>query len=122
MPQSSTPQEQLDAVAQAVDRASTADAATLAELKTEILGRKAGALTLILRSLAGLPSEERRAIGARANQLKKQLEEAIAVRERALDDAARAPKQLDWTMPGGHRSSSIGPCPAAPRGTVRCTP
>ena len=100
MPQSSAHQEQLDAVAQAVDRASTADAATLAQLKTEILGRKAGALTRILRSLAGLPSEQRRAVGARANQLKQQLEEAIAARERALADEARAPKQLDWTMSG----------------------
>ena len=100
MPQSSAHREQLDAVAQAVDRASTADAATLAQLKTEILGRKAGTLTLILRSLAGLPSEERRAVGARANQLKQQLEEAIAARERALADEARAPKQLDWTMSG----------------------
>ncbi|UCF40553.1 MAG: phenylalanine--tRNA ligase subunit alpha [Gemmatimonadota bacterium] len=99
MPQTPAHQEQLDAVAHAVDRASRADAATLAQLKTEILGRKAGTLTLILRSLAGLPSEERRAIGARANQLKRALEEAIAQRELALQQEARAPKALDWTMP-----------------------
>ncbi len=100
MPNSSTPQEQLEAVALAVDRASTVDAAALAQLKTEFLGRKAGRLTLILRSLAALPTEERRAVGARANQLKRQLEEAIAARERALEEEARAPKALDWTMPG----------------------
>jgi phenylalanyl-tRNA synthetase alpha chain len=100
MPPSATHQEQLESVARAVDRASTADAATLAELKTEILGRKAGTLTLILRSLAGIPAEERRAVGARANQLKNQLEEAIARRERALEQEAREPKALDRTMPG----------------------
>lgn len=95
-----SPQAQLDAIARAVDRVSTADEATLRRLKTELLGRKAGKLTHILRGLADLPPEERRATGARANQIKIALEQAIAAREAALAGAGRVGAVDDPTMPG----------------------
>ncbi len=93
-------EQQLDQVERAVDLVSGADATTLVELRTAHLGRKAGQLTEILRSLATLPPEERRRIGARANQLKNRLEEAIAARERALAAAEASRETLDPTMPG----------------------
>jgi phenylalanyl-tRNA synthetase alpha chain len=92
--------DQLDELAQAVDRVTTADAATLAELRTELLGRKSGKLTQILRTLGSLSAEERRSVGARANEVKGQLERAIAEREQALADEASQVVDVDWTMPG----------------------
>ncbi len=91
--------DQLDELTRAVDRVATADATTLADLRTELLGRKAGRLTQILRSLGSLPADERRAIGARANQVKQQLESAIADRERALATGTAPSGDVDLTMP-----------------------
>src|SRR5690349_18245846 len=77
-----------------------ADARRLQELKTELLGRKAGALTEILKSLPKLAPAERKAVGGAANALKQELEQAFDARERALARATRAPGGLDRTMPG----------------------
>ena len=76
-----TVHEQLDAALAAVDQISTASSAELADLRTHLLGRKAGVLTMVLRSLGGLPPEERRGVGARANEIKQQLESAFEQRE-----------------------------------------
>src|SRR3989449_8714956 len=48
-----------------------ADQRRLQDLKTEILGRKAGALTKILAQVPKLDPEPRRAVGAAANELKR---------------------------------------------------
>ena len=77
-----------------------ADARRLQELKTELLGRKAGALTNILKGLPKLPPDERKAVGGAANALKRELEAAIDARERALARAGRAPAGVDRSMPG----------------------
>jgi phenylalanyl-tRNA synthetase alpha chain len=90
----------LAAVAAALQEVREADAARLAELKVELLGRKAGRLTQVLRSLAQRPPEERRAIGQRANALKSEIESAIKGRETELEDVGSAPDTVDWTMPG----------------------
>jgi phenylalanyl-tRNA synthetase alpha chain len=93
-------EQPLREVVRAVARVAAADPSTLATLRTELLGRKAGKLTHVLRSLASLSPEDRRQLGARANQLKQQVEQAIAAREAELAGAAtRAPAQ-DGTMPG----------------------
>jgi len=94
---------ELDAVAALLPEIAALDAHGLSALHTELLGRKAGRLTTILKGLSRLPPDERRAIGARANQLKNQLETAFAEREAALKHASgRAPAQ-DFTMPGRAR-------------------
>src|SRR2546422_5894992 len=67
-----------------------ADQRRLQDLKTEILGRKAGALTKILAQVPKLDPEPRRAVGAAANELKREFEAALAARERALARSARA--------------------------------
>jgi phenylalanyl-tRNA synthetase alpha chain len=77
-----------------------ADERRLQDLKTEILGRKAGALTTILSALPSLDPDARRAVGAAANALKRDVEAALAAREAALTRAARAPGAVDRTMPG----------------------
>ena len=46
----------------------------LQELRTELLGRKAGALTEILKGLPTLDADTRRAVGGAANALKRELD------------------------------------------------
>ena len=53
---------------------------------TAILGRKSGALTAALKTVATLPVEERKRFGAAVNQLKARFEEA---RRRCRDELAK---------------------------------
>ena len=83
--------------------AKATDEASLEAWRIAHLGRKAG-LTTFLRSLGELAPEERRQAGADANRLKKELEEALAVR-RAQLEAERiartvATGRIDVTLPG----------------------
>jgi phenylalanyl-tRNA synthetase alpha chain len=94
---------QLDDIAQAIDRIAKAGARELDELRTALLGRRAGALTLLLRSIPQLAPEERRAVGQRANVLKREIESAITARGAALDSARATTSELDLTMPGRTR-------------------
>lgn len=79
------------------------DTAKLEDWRVRFLGKKS-ALTASLRSLGSLPIEERRTAGARANQLKNELEEALREKEQALRQvqlAAQAKKEtFDITLPG----------------------
>ncbi|HTY05202.1 MAG TPA: phenylalanine--tRNA ligase subunit alpha [Gemmatimonadales bacterium] len=77
-----------------------ADQRRLQDLKTELLGRKAGALTDILKQLPSLDPDTRKAVGGKANALKQELEAAFADRERALAALERKPTGADLTMPG----------------------
>ncbi|MBM4447332.1 MAG: phenylalanine--tRNA ligase subunit alpha [Chloroflexi bacterium] len=80
------------------------------------LGRKS-AFIQILRSLAALPLEERRVVGARANEIKEALETRLAEKKRSLEQRTIYPlgitsevgfgktslaqlKSLDVTLPG----------------------
>jgi phenylalanyl-tRNA synthetase alpha chain len=90
----------LDELRERLKEIPQADARRLQELKNELLGRKAGALTEILKTLPKLAPAERKAVGAAANALKQELEAAIEARERALALATRAPSGVDRTMPG----------------------
>ena len=53
-----------------------ADERRLQDLKTEVLGRKAGALTQLLTTLPQLEPASRKAVGAAANALKREFEAA----------------------------------------------
>jgi len=77
-----------------------ADERRLQDLKTEILGRKAGALTQILGRLPKLDPSSRKEVGAGANGLKREFEAAFAARERELKRALGGATGLDMTMPG----------------------
>ncbi len=66
------------------------------------LGRN-GRLTALLRGLGALPTEERRAAGAAANDAKGRLEEAFAARSQTVQQAALAKLSgaaVDVTLPG----------------------
>ena len=77
-----------------------ADEHRLSDLKTEILGRKAGALTRILARVPKLDPASRKEVGAAANALKREFEAAIEARERELKRTATGVSGLDLTMPG----------------------
>jgi phenylalanyl-tRNA synthetase alpha chain len=79
------------------------DAAQLEQWRVRYLGRKSY-LTGILRSLAEMPIEERRTTGARAGELKSQLESLLEQKRQAIE-AAQTQQQatgstFDITLPG----------------------
>jgi len=93
----------LDAVAQA------ADEAALDQVRVQYLGKK-GELTQQLKSLGKLSAEERPAAGAKINEAKQQVQDAITVK-RTMMAANALSKQLavesiDVTLPG--RGQDIG--------------
>ncbi len=92
--------EQLDAALAAVDEIAAADATRLAELRPRLVGRKAGVVTKVLRSLGELPAAERRPVGARANEIKNAIEAALRRRESELAAAQDQARARDRSMPG----------------------
>ncbi|MDH4045802.1 MAG: phenylalanine--tRNA ligase subunit alpha [Gemmatimonadota bacterium] len=90
--------ERLAAIAARAHDVARADARQLDDLRTELLGRKAGALTEVLRALPSLTPDERRVVGQRANQIKRELEAAIGARQDELTRGERA-AAVDLTMP-----------------------
>ncbi len=89
----------LDALRERLQEIPQADERRLQQLKTELLGRKAGALTEILKALPGLDAATRKTVGGAANALKQEIETALAARERALQRGAAPPAGVDLTMP-----------------------
>jgi phenylalanyl-tRNA synthetase alpha chain len=85
----------------ALGEASSAQA--LAEARASFLGKK-GSLSGLLRTLGGLPAEERQALGQAANQAKARIEAWAAARRQALEDAERSRSltedHRDVTLPG----------------------
>ena len=83
--------------------ASAPGADAVDRLRHELLGRS-GRLTALLRQLASVPAEERPAIGQRANELRSELESAIADRLEALRgsdlEARLASEAIDMSAPG----------------------
>ncbi len=76
----------------------------LARVQAQFMGRK-GSLRQILRSLGGVPKEQRAAAGERANQAKQRVGEVLGRRQSDLraagvaDEQARA-RSFDPTLPG----------------------
>src|SRR5918998_1494209 len=83
--------------------AAAAGTADLEEARIAHLGRKAE-LPNLLRGVAGLPPEERGAVGRAANEARKALEAALEARRAELErgelDARLAPDAVDVTLPG----------------------
>ena len=75
----------------------------LEEFRIRVMGKK-GTLTEILRGMGGLPAEERPRVGQMVNELRQKLEEALASREAAIQEAIKLKRleeeKLDVTMPG----------------------
>ncbi len=73
----------------------------LEEIRIKYTGRK-GELTSVLRSLAGLPVEQKREIGEKANFLKKEFEEKLrnAQEKMEAESAREKTGTVDVTLPG----------------------
>ena len=83
------------------------DAAALENAKAKFLGKQ-GALTALLKGLAALEPEQKKAEGARINQLKQQIEGALTARRAELVqaelDKRLAAETIDVTLPGRGRA------------------
>jgi phenylalanyl-tRNA synthetase alpha chain len=80
------------------------DAAGLQAVRDRFLGRKAGAVTGLLKSLASLPDETRRDAGRELNALKDDLEKHLEVARTSVESRVRGEQlvheNLDVTLPG----------------------
>jgi phenylalanyl-tRNA synthetase alpha chain len=95
---------ELDALVPRLERIPTLDAAALEAEQIALLGRKNGAITLLLRSIAERPLADRRAFGAAVNRLRAEAEERLAARRGALSaEAGAALERVDLTMPARRR-------------------
>jgi len=103
-----------DLIVQAKEKfARAGDAASLENAKAGFLGKQ-GVLTTLLKGLARLDPEQKRAEGARINQLKQQIEELLAQRRAELVQVELnkrlASETIDVTLPGrGHGTGGIHP-------------
>ncbi|OGN95751.1 MAG: phenylalanine--tRNA ligase subunit alpha [Chloroflexi bacterium RBG_13_51_36] len=93
-----------DLHAQALEELNRIDNPRELELwRVQYLGKKSS-LTQSLRSLAALPLEERREVGAQANEIKTALESILAEKQRLLQEtflsSSRESGTLDVTLPG----------------------
>ncbi len=83
--------------------ASISDAKALEDLRVKVLGKK-GELTAILKQMGGLSAEERPVIGQLANEVRTEIEKALADKQTALKSAQLAEQlkseSVDVTMPG----------------------
>ena len=85
---------------------SAADLATLDQAKGAYVGPN-GKFTALMKQLGTLPKEERPAAGKLINQVKAELESALAERRSELELKAALPKEpTDFTLPG--RRPAIG--------------
>jgi len=79
------------------------DVKELESWRVRYLGKKSS-ITSILRRLASLPLDERKAVGARANEVKNSLENGLEQRRQALREAQLASfverEAIDITLPG----------------------
>lgn len=89
------------------------DLAALDQVRVEYLGKK-GPITELLKGLGKLSAEERPAAGAKINEAKQQVQDAINVRREAMEKAAieekLAKETIDVTLPGrGEHQGSMHP-------------
>ena len=83
--------------------AAAADEKAVEELRVRFLGKK-GEVTAILKQMGKLSAEERPVVGALANEVRQEIDDAIRSRMTQLADAAMdqrlASETLDVTLPG----------------------
>jgi phenylalanyl-tRNA synthetase alpha chain len=89
----------LDGLRERLREVPQADERRLQDLRTEILGRKNGALTDLIRSLPTLTPESRKAVGGPANTLKREWEAALDARAAELARVGVVLQDIDPTMP-----------------------
>ena len=72
----------------------------LQRVRDRYLGRKHGAVAMLMKSMADAPPEERPALGKNANRLKHEIDEALTERGRKLRTSAQPISSVDVTLPG----------------------
>ena len=76
----------------------------LSDLRDKYLGRKRGLISLELKKLGGLSSEERSVVGQQLNQLKGQAQDALSEQQDRLKsqkrEASLTQERIDVTLPG----------------------
>jgi phenylalanyl-tRNA synthetase alpha chain len=87
-----------DEVQRRIDAASDLD--TLDAVRIEWLGRKAGRITALMKSIPSVPPEERAAFGQAVNALKAAVTERLEARKAALESTRRGGPAVDVTLPG----------------------
>ncbi len=80
--------------------AAAADADALEAVRIEWLGRKAGRITALLRSIKSVPADERAEFGEAVNALKALVTEHLARRQSELESGRTKRTSVDVTMPG----------------------
>ncbi len=80
-----------------IDKANSLE--EIRKIKISYLGRK-GKLTDILKGIGDLNEEERKVVGKAANELKKELEDAISGKEKELEKEVGVEKGVDITLAG----------------------
>jgi phenylalanyl-tRNA synthetase alpha chain len=80
------------------------DPSAFQALRDRFLGRRAGRVTALLKSLGQLPADARRQAGAELNALKEELESRLEEARAGLEQRARAERlreeKIDVTLPG----------------------
>lgn len=89
------------------------DVQVLDQVRVDYLGKK-GEITALLKTLGKLSNEERPAAGAKINEAKQQVEDAIRAKKSDLENAALAEKlqseSIDVTLPGrGQKTGGLHP-------------
>jgi phenylalanyl-tRNA synthetase alpha chain len=87
-----------DEVRRRIDAAADLDA--LDAVRIEWLGRKAGRITALMKSIPSVPPEERGAFGQAVNALKAAVTERLEARKAALESTRRGGPAVDVTLPG----------------------
>jgi phenylalanyl-tRNA synthetase alpha chain len=86
------------------DLESASSLGDLSDLRDKYLGRKNGLISLELKKLGGLSSQERAAVGQQLNQLKGQVQDALSEQQAQFKGQERQIKltqeQIDVTLPG----------------------
>lgn len=91
--------EALDARASELVAAAT-DAAALESVRNQLLGRKSGGLSTLMKALPALPADDRKVAGAAVNKAKEAIESALLARTEVVRAITFDGPQGDLTMPG----------------------
>ena len=79
--------------------AGASSAAELESARNQLVGRKSGALSALIRELPSLSADDRRPAGAAANRAKAFIDQALETRASELAASAPSAAKRDLTMP-----------------------
>jgi phenylalanyl-tRNA synthetase alpha chain len=82
------------------DLAAAGSDSDLKALRDRYLGRKGGAISELMKQVAGAPADQRPALGREANDLKQEIETAIDARRAELASSRPPAGAVDVTLPG----------------------